>query len=93
MIVRSGLADFVRSVATNRSGSGSVVEHVLAKDGVAGSNPVFRSISLPAGPYPDSSWQLVAECRQNSRDPARTTTVPRCGKPGNLRYTLGGVRS
>ncbi len=28
------------------SGSGSVVEHLLAKEGVAGSNPVFRSIFL-----------------------------------------------
>ncbi len=26
------------------SGSGSVVEHLLAKEKVAGSNPVFRSI-------------------------------------------------
>ena len=30
----------------NASGSGSVVEHLLAKEGVAGSNPVFRSISI-----------------------------------------------
>ena len=27
----------------NRRGSGSVVEHLLAKEKVAGSNPVFRS--------------------------------------------------
>ena len=27
-------------------GSSSVVEHLLAKEGVAGSNPVFRSISI-----------------------------------------------
>jgi hypothetical protein len=26
-----------------------VVEHLLAKEGVAGSNPVFRSIFLPTG--------------------------------------------
>src|SRR5687767_13909730 len=28
-------------------GSGSVVEHLLAKEKVAGSNPVFRSLWLP----------------------------------------------
>ena len=28
------------------SGSGSVVEHLLAKEKVVGSNPIFRSISL-----------------------------------------------
>ncbi len=28
-------------------GSGSVVEHLLAKERVVGSNPIFRSKSLP----------------------------------------------
>ncbi len=35
----------------NPGGSGSVVEHRLAKARVAGSNPVFRSIFLPNGPF------------------------------------------
>ncbi len=34
----------------NSSGSGSVVEHLLAKEGVAGSNPVFRSDDELKGP-------------------------------------------
>jgi hypothetical protein len=32
----------------NLSGSGSVVEHLLAKEKVASSNLVFRSIFMPA---------------------------------------------
>ena len=34
----------------NRRGSGSVVEHLLAKEKVAGSNPVFRSSVTRAAP-------------------------------------------
>ena len=41
---RGGSTPFTRTVC----GSSSVVEHHLAKVGVAGSNPVFRSI-YPAG--------------------------------------------
>ena len=37
-----------------RRGSGSVVERLLAKEKVAGSNPVFRSIFYPGSPVPDS---------------------------------------
>ena len=32
------------------SGSGSVVEHLLAKERVVGSNPIFRSILPPSFP-------------------------------------------
>ena len=37
---------FGAGIMLDESGSGSVVEHLLAKEGVAGSNPVFRSIFL-----------------------------------------------
>ncbi len=40
---RGGSTPFTRIDLINR-GSSSVVEHHLAKVGVAGSNPVFRSI-------------------------------------------------
>ena len=40
---RGGSTPFTRTIL---SGSSSVVEHHLAKVGVAGSNPVFRSIIL-----------------------------------------------
>ena len=36
-----------RSLPAPQSGSGSVVEHLLAKERVAGSSPVFRSTLLP----------------------------------------------
>jgi hypothetical protein len=38
----------------NLSGSGSVVEHLLAKEKVASSNLVFRSIFVPAIPRNDA---------------------------------------
>ncbi len=45
--VNTGVAGLVRyAIIKAASGSGSVVEHLLAKEGVAGSNPVFRSIFL-----------------------------------------------
>src|SRR5258706_9055025 len=37
-------------VARNRAEVAQLVEHHLAKVRVAGSSPVFRSISLPSGP-------------------------------------------
>ena len=36
------------------SGSGSVVEHLLAKERVVGSNPIFRSNS----PFSGVNWQV-----------------------------------
>ena len=44
MTQRTKLSSFRDGVYWVLSGSGSVVEHVLAKDGVASSNLVFRSI-------------------------------------------------
>ena len=46
-------------VATVR-GSGAVVAHLLAKEGVAGSNPVFRSGATTAGVACSSSRRLRA---------------------------------
>ena len=43
MTQRTKLSSFHDGVYWVLSGSGSVVEHVLAKDGVASSNLVFRS--------------------------------------------------
>ena len=37
---------FPRQSGDGASGSGSAVEHLLAKERVAGSNPVFRSIRI-----------------------------------------------
>src|SRR5829696_4829328 len=39
----TGLLRLAIILGQNRRGSGSVVEHLLAKEKVAGSNPVFRS--------------------------------------------------
>ena len=50
----------------NRRGSGSVVEHLLAKEKVAGSNPVFRSKRSfreggPEGPFVVSLGEFRAD--------------------------------
>lgn len=48
---RGGSTPFTRTIFEKKTyyicGSSSVVEHHLAKVGVAGSNPVFRSLFLP----------------------------------------------
>ena len=51
----AGVASSTLALGTSRqllapvvSGSGSVVEHLLAKEKVAGSNPVFRSTFISA---------------------------------------------
>ena len=57
-------------------GSSSVVEHNLAKVGVAGSNPVFRSIRLETVPRPltavvvmsmDAEFRVAASSQKPSR--------------------------
>ncbi len=51
------MAEFL-SVAAGTCGSSSVVEHHLAKVGVAGSNPVFRSNERIKQPLPGwRNWQ------------------------------------
>ena len=45
----------LNSDVAHTSGSGSVVEHLLAKERVAGSNPVFRSIP-PTKAAAKGSW-------------------------------------
>ena len=47
------------------SGSGSVVEHLLAKEKVAGSNPVFRSIFLAC--YDFWNWTSVDSSVMSSK--------------------------
>ena len=52
-----GTAPALAQTTSSASGSGSVVEHLLAKERVVGSNPIFRSI-----PHIDSkrvaAWAL-----------------------------------
>ena len=56
-------------------GSSSVVEHHLAKVGVAGSNPVFRSINDIAGVAELADAQDLKSCGE--RSPYRFDSGPR----------------
>jgi hypothetical protein len=55
---RGGSSPFTRTIC----GSSSVVEHHLAKVGVAGSNPVFRSIIALAGVAELADAQDLKSC-------------------------------
>ena len=54
------------SVAKGISGSGSVVEHLLAKEKVAGSIPVSRSPYLNAATSPSGKARLCKSCTSGS---------------------------
>ena len=58
-----------------KCGSSSVVEHHLAKVGVAGSNPVFRSIIHSAGVAELADAQDLKSCGE--RSPYRFDSGPR----------------
>ena len=58
-----------------KCGSSSVVEHHLAKVGVAGSNPVFRSINDIAGVAELADAQDLKSCGE--RSPYRFDSGPR----------------
>ena len=60
---------------TRICGSSSVVEHHLAKVGVAGSNPVFRSINNIAGVAELADAQDLKSCGE--RSPYRFDSGPR----------------
>ena len=60
---------------TRICGSSSVVEHHLAKVGVAGSNPVFRSIIHSAGVAELADAQDLKSCGE--RSPYRFDSGPR----------------
>ena len=60
---------------TRIRGSSSVVEHHLAKVGVAGSNPVFRSINDIAGVAELADAQDLKSCGE--RSPYRFDSGPR----------------
>ena len=49
--------------------SGSVVEHLLAKEGVAGSIPVSRSVRQQKGLPNGKSFFVIREVRGTSRNP------------------------
>ena len=59
---RGGSSPFTRISINNQCGSSSVVEHHLAKVGVAGSNPVFRSIIITAGVAELADAQDLKSC-------------------------------
>jgi hypothetical protein len=53
-------------IAKGISGSGSVVEHLLAKEKVAGSIPVSRSPHLNAATSPSGKARLCKSCTSGS---------------------------
>ena len=60
---RGGSTPFTRTSKRKKCGSSSVVEHHLAKVGVAGSNPVFRSnYTIHAGVVELADTQDLKSC-------------------------------